>query len=51
MKVGLYTTAVPASLGGGFVLRDDVARAAVNFNGRHPIELVGVPRTSGHCPN
>ncbi len=44
MKVGLYTTHVPASLGGGFVLRDDVARAAIKSQRRHPIELVGLSR-------
>ena len=43
MKIGLYTTGVPATVGGGFVLRDDVARAAINLRGRHQFELVSIP--------
>lgn len=43
MKVGLFTTAVPATLGGGYVLRDDMARFATNFQGRHKFEMVAVP--------
>jgi glycosyltransferase involved in cell wall biosynthesis len=40
MKVGLYVVDFPATLGGGYVMRDDVARAAPEFKGRHEIELV-----------
>ena len=43
MKVGIFTTAVPETVGGGFVLRDDVARAALNRSGRHQFELIAVP--------
>jgi glycosyltransferase involved in cell wall biosynthesis len=40
MKVGLYTIAGEATVGGGFVLRNDVARAALEVRGRHEFELV-----------
>jgi len=43
MKIGLYTRPQPQSLGGGYVLRDDVERAAVATSGRHEFELVSVP--------
>ena len=43
MKIGLYATGVPATLGGGFVLRDDMARFATAFRGRHQFELVAIP--------
>ncbi len=43
MKIGIYTTGVPESLGGGFVLRDDLERAAAALNGRHRFELVTTP--------
>jgi glycosyltransferase involved in cell wall biosynthesis len=43
MKVGLYVLDMPATLGGGYVLRDDVARVAVEMPGNHQIELVGIP--------
>jgi len=40
MKVGLYTVDMPATLGGGFVLRDDLLRAASHFTGRHALEQI-----------
>jgi len=43
MKIGIYTTDVPESLGGGFVLRDDLERAAIGLKGRHQFELVTTP--------
>jgi len=43
MKVGFYTIDVPATLGGGFVLRDDLIRAAEKFQGRHALEIVRIP--------
>jgi glycosyltransferase involved in cell wall biosynthesis len=43
MKVGLFTKSVPETVGGGHVLRDDVARAAVDFKGRHHFEIVTLP--------
>ena len=43
MKVGLYTIDMPATLGGGFVLRDDLLRAASNFTGRHALEQIRMP--------
>ena len=43
MKVGLCTLDMPATLGGGYVLRDDMARFAVNFQGNHQFELVTLP--------
>src|SRR5689334_16944882 len=44
MRVGLYSLPVRASVGGGFVLRDDVARLAETFQGRHHFELVIQPQ-------
>ncbi len=43
MKIGLYTREQPASLGGGYVLRDDVEKAAVATGGRHEFQLVSAP--------
>lgn len=43
MKIGIYTTGVPASVGGGYVLRDDVSRAALAWQGRHSFEVVTTP--------
>jgi glycosyltransferase involved in cell wall biosynthesis len=40
MKVGLCVIDVPETLGGGFVLRDDVARAAKAANRRHQFKLL-----------
>jgi glycosyltransferase involved in cell wall biosynthesis len=40
MRVGLYTIAGEATVGGGFVLRNDVARAVLEVHGRHEFELV-----------
>ncbi len=40
MKIGLYTRYQPPSLGGGFVLRDDVERVALAAQGRHEFQLV-----------
>jgi glycosyltransferase involved in cell wall biosynthesis len=34
---------VPATLGGGFVLRDDLIRAAERFEGRHTLQIVRMP--------
>ena len=50
MKIGLYTFDVPASLGGGFVLRDDLAIAAVQIAGRHQFELVTIPAPANIKP-
>jgi glycosyltransferase involved in cell wall biosynthesis len=46
MKVGLYVVNMPATLGGGYVLRDDVARAALEAKGRHQFELVPAVSTA-----
>ena len=35
MKIGLYTITGEAVVGGGFVLRNDVARAVLDAPGRH----------------
>ena len=43
MKVGLYNLNMPASLGGGYVLRDDLAKSATQVKGRHTFELVTAP--------
>lgn len=43
MKVGFYTIDVPATLGGGFVLRDDLIRAADHFQGHHTLEILRIP--------
>ncbi len=43
MKIGLFTDNVPATVGGGFVLRDDIARAATALAGPHRFEIVVVP--------
>jgi glycosyltransferase involved in cell wall biosynthesis len=43
MKIGLYTLDMPPSLGGGYVLRDDVVRFATQLRGRHSFELVAIP--------
>ena len=43
MKIGLFTTDVPATIGGGFVLREDLTRLALGLTGRHRFELVAVP--------
>jgi glycosyltransferase involved in cell wall biosynthesis len=40
MKIGLYTITGEATVGGGFVLRNDVARAVLDAPGRHEFELV-----------
>jgi glycosyltransferase involved in cell wall biosynthesis len=40
MKIGLYGVNIAATVGGGYVLRDDVARAALDFKGRHQFELI-----------
>jgi glycosyltransferase involved in cell wall biosynthesis len=40
MKVGLYTISPTPTVGGAFVLRDDVARAAIESSGHHQFELV-----------
>jgi glycosyltransferase involved in cell wall biosynthesis len=40
MKVGLYVLDFPPTLGGGYVMREDVAHAATEFRGRHQFELV-----------
>jgi glycosyltransferase involved in cell wall biosynthesis len=42
VKIGLYTRYQPPSLGGGYVLRDDVEKAALSFRGRHEFQLVPV---------
>jgi glycosyltransferase involved in cell wall biosynthesis len=47
MKVGLYTIAGEARVGGGFVLRNDVARAVIESSGRHHFELVGFDKFAG----
>src|SRR5262249_61905930 len=44
MRIGLYSITGEASVGGGFVLRNDVARAVLAANGRHQFELVGFNR-------
>ena len=41
MKVGLYCADVAETVGGGFVVRDGVAAAALRLPGRHHIEPVG----------
>src|SRR3954465_4564293 len=43
MKIGLFTDSVPATVGGGFVLREDIARAATALAGPHSFEIVAVP--------
>jgi glycosyltransferase involved in cell wall biosynthesis len=43
MKIGLYTIDFPADLGGGYVLRDDINRAALACQGRHTFELARWP--------
>jgi glycosyltransferase involved in cell wall biosynthesis len=43
MKVGLFTTTMPPTLGGGYVLRDDMARLASKFEGLHQFEMVSIP--------
>jgi glycosyltransferase involved in cell wall biosynthesis len=43
MKIGLYTIDFPADLGGGYVLRDDISRAALAYKGRHTFELAHQP--------
>lgn len=45
MKIGIYTVDFPAKLGGGYVLRDDVSRAALARQDRHSFELVFWPVT------
>lgn len=40
MKIGLYGVNIAATVGGGYVLRDDVAQAALDFKGRHQFELI-----------
>lgn len=40
MKIGVYGVKIAPTVGGGFVLRDDVAQAAIDFKGRHQFELV-----------
>ena len=42
MKVGLCTVRLPATLGGGFVLRDDLMEAASTLAGRHSFELLSL---------
>lgn len=41
MKVGLYVIDMEASAGGGYVLRNEVALAALEYRGRHQFEIVG----------
>jgi hypothetical protein len=41
MKIGIYQVPVPATVGGGFVLRDDVAQALLGTKGSHTMEIVG----------
>src|SRR5262245_38130781 len=41
MKIGVFTVNVPATDGGGYVLRDEVAQGLLLHQGRHSIELVG----------
>lgn len=41
MKVGLYCADVTETVGGGFVVRDGVASAAMRIPGKHHIEPVG----------
>jgi glycosyltransferase involved in cell wall biosynthesis len=48
MKIGLYAVDVPATLGGGYVARDDVTRAALEAKGRHQFEWV--PAVSTNAP-
>ena len=43
MKVGLFSLSMPATLGGGYVLREDVERFATAVRGRHQFELVRIP--------
>ena len=50
MKVGLCTLDMPATLGGGYVLRDDMARFATNFGGPHQFELVTIPAEEARWP-
>ena len=40
MKVGLCVIDMPATLGGGFVFRDEIARAALEVHGSHQFELI-----------
>jgi glycosyltransferase involved in cell wall biosynthesis len=40
MKIGVFTVDVPATVGGGYVLRDEVAQELLRHQGRHIIELV-----------
>ena len=45
MKVGLYTMDIAATVGGGFVFRDEVARAAGGLKGDHEVVLVNTSAT------
>ena len=45
MKIGIYTEEVPASVGGGHVLRDDLVNAALQCGGHHSFEVISVPRS------
>ena len=47
MKVGLYVEDFAPTLGGGYVLREDVAKAALELTGRHEIELVRASSVAG----
>jgi glycosyltransferase involved in cell wall biosynthesis len=40
MKIGVFTVDVPATVGGGYVLRDEVAQELLRHQGRHSIEFV-----------
>ena len=40
MKIGVFTVDVPPTVGGGFVLRDEVAQELLQHQGRHSFELV-----------
>jgi glycosyltransferase involved in cell wall biosynthesis len=44
MRIGVYTTEHAATVGGGFVFRDEVVRAAQDYTGPHRIEIIGANR-------
>jgi glycosyltransferase involved in cell wall biosynthesis len=40
MKIGVYTANIAATVGGGYVLRDELAQELLEQQGRHVVELV-----------
>lgn len=43
MNIGFHLQSVPTKVGGGYVLRDDIVRAAMQFKGRHQFHFLRVP--------